>query len=50
VLGVSGLRGGCAGFDIAATLQALAAQEELEALCDRALNAQTVVDLRKLPA
>jgi hypothetical protein len=50
VLGVSGLRGARAGFGITATLEALAAQEEPEALCDRALNAQMVVDLRKLPA
>jgi hypothetical protein len=39
VLGVSGLRGARAGFGITATLEALAA-----------LNAQMVVDLRKLPA
>jgi hypothetical protein len=37
-------------FGISATLEVLAAQEELEAHFDRALNAQTVVDLKKPPA
>jgi hypothetical protein len=31
-------------------LEALAGQEELEALCDRVLNAQTVVDRKEPPA
>jgi hypothetical protein len=38
------------GFDITAMLEALAGQEELEALCDRVLNAQTVVDRKEPPA
>jgi hypothetical protein len=38
------------GLGITATREALAAQEELEALFERALNAQTAVDLKKPPA
>jgi hypothetical protein len=38
------------GFGITVTLEAVAGQEELEALFDRVLNAQTVVDLKKPPA
>jgi len=37
-------------YRITATLEALAAHEEPEALVDRVLNAQTVVDLKKPPA
>jgi hypothetical protein len=50
VRGVSGLRGARAGFGITATLEALAAQGEPEALVARVLNAQTVVDLKMPPA